>query len=81
MEKCEKLEKSIYYAMNYAIIGEFRLGITSFITDIPMNTCTSVISESPGFRDILIDANPKNIKEFEELLRGFKHVCICPKKQ
>ena len=79
MSDCKRLDWCIGRAMEYAQKNDFKQARKSFCSDIMKSPCTKVISEQPLFSILILFTNVTNVAEFETLVKGFSHSCICNK--
>jgi len=79
MSNCNNLNWCIERAMQYARKNDFIQARASFCSDLTKSFCTKVISDHPMFSMIMLFTNVTSVEQFETLIRGFSHSCICNK--
>lgn len=82
MSTCKNFNWCINRAMEYAKKSDFKQAKMSFCSDLTKSKCTKVISDHPMFiMTIMLFTNVSTVEEFEKLIKGFSHTCICEKEK
>lgn len=81
MSTCKRLNWCIDRAMEYAKKSDFKQAQMSFCSDLTKSKCTKVISDHSTFGMIMLFTTVSTVEEFEKLIKGFSHTCICVKEK